>query len=214
MSDRFELPPPRDPAGPYRICLICLGNICRSPTAEVVLRARLAAAGLGPAVTVDSGGTGEWHLGDPMDSRARAVLRGGGYALAHHAARRVDADWFNSHDLFLAMDRANLANVCAMAPDPISAETRVMLFRVFDPLADDFDSEVPDPYYGSMAQYRDVLTVVERTADALVDRLGAMLDSREEPARSKAAPPRPPGDPGQTRYGLGRGTDGNCREPS
>jgi protein-tyrosine phosphatase len=108
-----------------------------------------------------------------MDSRARAVLRNGGYALSHHEARRIDAAWFDSHDLFLAMDRANLANVRAMAPDPVSAATRVMVFRAFDPLADDVDSEVPDPYYGSMAQYRAVLTVVERTADALVDRLAA-----------------------------------------
>jgi low molecular weight protein-tyrosine phosphatase len=182
MSDRFptELPPVRDPSGPYRICCICLGNICRSPTAEVVLRSRVAAAGLGAAVAVDSGGTGDWHLGDPMDSRARAVLRNGGYALAHHGARRIDADWFDSHDLFLAMDRANLANVRAMAPDPVSAATRVMLFRAFDPLADDVDSEVPDPYYGSMDQYRDVLTVVERTADALVDRLAAQLGAQPQ----------------------------------
>jgi protein-tyrosine phosphatase len=181
MSDRFppELPPPRDPTGSYRICCICLGNICRSPTAEVVLRSRVAAAGLGVAVTVDSGGTGDWHLGEPMHSRARAVLQSGGYAHVHHEARKIDADWFGSHDLFLAMDRANLANLRAMAPDPVSARTRAMLFRAFDPLADGVDSEVPDPYYGSMAQYRDVLTIVERTADALVDRLAAQLDTQK-----------------------------------
>lgn len=172
-----ELPQQRDPSGPYRICCVCLGNICRSPTAEVVLRSRLADAGLTAAVAVDSGGTGDWHLGGPIDSRARAVLQNGGYALPRHRARKIQADWFDSHDLFLAMDQANLRHVRSMAPDSASAR-RVMLFRAFDPLANEFDTEVPDPYYGSTAQYRDVLTIVERTADALIDRLAAQLGQR------------------------------------
>jgi protein-tyrosine phosphatase len=162
---------------------MCLGNICRSPTAEVVLRTRVAAAGLARVVSIDSGGTGDWHLGDPMDSRARSVLRSGGYAVSRHLARKIDVDWFDSHDLFLAMDRANLTNVRAMAPDPVTADERVMLFRTFDPLADEFDAEVPDPYYGSMDEYRGVLTVVERTADVLVEQLAARVGAQREIGR-------------------------------
>jgi protein-tyrosine phosphatase len=154
---------------------MCLGNICRSPTAEVVLRTRVAAVGLAGVVSIDSGGTGDWHLGDPMDSRARSVLRASGYPVTRHRARRIDDSWFDSRDLFLAMDRANLRNVRAMAPDPATADDRVMLFRAFDPLADDLDAEVPDPYYGGMDEYRGVLTIVERTADVLVDQLAARL---------------------------------------
>lgn len=175
-----ELPPPREPNGPYRISCICLGNICRSPTAAVVLRSRAAAAGLGNAVEVDSGGTGDWHLGDPIDSRARSILAANGYAPTRHRARRIEADWFDTHDLFLAMDRANLLGTRALAPDPTTAEHRVMLFRAFDPLADDLDDEVPDPYYRGLDEYRAVLTIVERTVDVLVDRLVARLAARRE----------------------------------
>jgi protein-tyrosine phosphatase len=175
-----ELPPPREPYGPYRISCVCLGNICRSPTAEVVLRTRAAAAGLGNAVEVDSGGTGDWHLGDPIDSRARSVLGSHGYAPTRHRARRIEADWFARHDLFLAMDRANLRATRALAPDPITAERRVLLFRAFDPLADDPDAEVPDPYYRGIDEYRGVLTIVERTVDVLVDRLVGRLAAERE----------------------------------
>jgi protein-tyrosine phosphatase len=154
---------------------MCLGNICRSPTAEVVLRTRAAAVGLAGVVSIDSGGTGDWHLGDPMDSRARSVLHSSGYTMTRHRARRIDADWFDSRDLFLAMDRANLTNVRAMAPDPVTADERVMLFRAFDPFADELDAEVPDPYYGGMDEYRRVLTIVERTADALIEQLAVRL---------------------------------------
>src|ERR1700753_1143356 len=80
------LPPPRDPGAPYTVCLVCLGNICRSPMAEVVLRAELATAGLDAAVTVDSAGTGDWHIGHPLDRRAHAELaRRGDDGAAHRA---------------------------------------------------------------------------------------------------------------------------------
>jgi protein-tyrosine phosphatase len=177
------LPPPRDSPGPYRVCCVCLGNICRSPTAEVVLRTRAAAAGLGGAVDFDSGGTGDWHLGDQIDSRARSVLAANGYTASRHRARRIETDWFDSHDLFLAMDRANLRGTRALAPDPVTAEQRVMLFRAFDPVADESDAEVPDPYYRGMDDYRGVLTIVERTVDVLVDQLVARLGVHREIGR-------------------------------
>src|ERR1700743_1999741 len=104
------LPPPRDPRAPYTVCLVCLGNICRSPMAEVVLRAELAEAGLAEGVTVASAGTGDWHIGHPMDRRAQAELGRRGYDGSAHRARQIDSSWLPDRDLFLAMDRRNLAD--------------------------------------------------------------------------------------------------------
>src|SRR6516162_7259180 len=109
------LPPPRDPAAPYRVCLVCLGNICRSPMAETVLRASLAEAGLAEVVTLDSAGTGDWHLGEPMYPQARRALARRGYdGSAHHAAQ-FQASWVADRDLVLAMDAGNLATLRRMA---------------------------------------------------------------------------------------------------
>src|ERR1700749_3283029 len=87
------LPPPRDPGAPYTVCLVCLGNICRSPMAEVVLRAELGEAGLDGAVTVDRAGTGDWHMGHPMYRRAQAKLTARGYDGSAHLARQIDVPW-------------------------------------------------------------------------------------------------------------------------
>ncbi len=89
------LPEPRDPRRPYRICVVCLGNICRSPMAEVILRDELAAAGLGGKVDVDSAGTGDWHLGEAMDRRARAELSRRGYDGSRHEARQIQPSWLD-----------------------------------------------------------------------------------------------------------------------
>lgn len=157
-------PPPRTP-GRYRIALVCLGNICRSPMADVVLSARVADAGLDDVVEVVSAGTGGWHAGEPMDRRAAALLTAEGYDASRHRAQQVRASWLDTYDLVLAMDDANLADLQALGPaDP----TRVRLFRDFDP---EGTGEVPDPYYGGDAGFRDVLTLVERTADALTGDL-------------------------------------------
>ena len=104
------LPPPRTP-GRYRIALVCLGNICRSPMAHVVLEQQLADAGLGDAVEVHSSGTGGWHEGNPMDDRAAATLATAGYDPSRHRARTFDAGWHDDHDLVLAMDAANLRDI-------------------------------------------------------------------------------------------------------
>ncbi len=104
------LPAPRTP-GTYRIALVCLGNICRSPTAHVVLEQRLADAGLADRVEVASSGTGGWHVGNPMDSRAAATLSAAGYDPSRHRARQYDASWPAAYDLVLVMDEANLADV-------------------------------------------------------------------------------------------------------
>lgn len=163
-------PPPRSP-GQYRIALVCLGNICRSPMADVVLATRVAEAGVDDRVAVVSAGTGDWHAGDPMDHRAAALLTAEGYDASRHRAQQVLASWLDEQDLVLAMDRDNLRDLRALGEaDP----ARVRLFRDFDP--EEPGGEVPDPYYGGDAGFRTVLAMVERTSEALVTAVTAALD--------------------------------------
>jgi protein-tyrosine phosphatase len=159
------LPPPRVP-GRYAVALVCLGNICRSPTAHVVLEHRLDSAGLGDRVVVHSSGTGDWHLGRPMDRRAAATLTAAGYDPTRHRARQYHPSWADDHDLVLAMDAANLADLGGRSE-------RVGLFRDFDPLEP--GAEVPDPYYGGSDGFAEVLAIVERTCDHLVAELADLL---------------------------------------
>jgi protein-tyrosine phosphatase len=156
---------------PYRICLVCLGNICRSPIAAVVLAERVAAEGL--PVAVDSAGTGSWHVGEPADRRARAALRRAGYDGEAHRARQFDPAWFAARDLVLALDEANLADLRRLAPDQ-QARARIRLLRSFDPAAE-VDLAVPDPYYGNDAGFDDTLAVVEAAVDGLVRELRAAI---------------------------------------
>ncbi|MCX6399131.1 MAG: low molecular weight phosphotyrosine protein phosphatase [Propionibacteriales bacterium] len=157
-------PPPRTP-GRYRIAVVCLGNICRSPMADVVLNARIRDAGMDDAVEVVSAGTGGWHAGDPMDRRAAALLTTEGYDASRHRAQQVQPSWLDEFDLVLTMDRDNLRDVRSLRTDAVD-ERRVRPFRDFDP--DEPGGEVPDPYYGGASGFRDVLAMVERTADTLV----------------------------------------------
>jgi protein-tyrosine phosphatase len=160
-----RLPAPRDP-GRYRIELVCLGNICRSPMAHVVLEARLDGAGLGDVVEVTSSGTGDWHVGNRMDRRAAATLSAAGYDPSRHRARQYDAGSAAGADLVLAMDGDNLADLGGVSP-------RVMLFRAFDPV--DPGGDVPDPYYGGDAGFEEVLTMVDRTSASLATHVAAAL---------------------------------------
>jgi protein-tyrosine phosphatase len=130
--------------------------------AHVVLEQRLADAGLAGRVEVTSSGTGDWHVGKPMDRRAAATLAAAGYDPTRHRAQQWRGN--DEADLVLAMDAANLADIGGRSD-------RVMLFRDFDPLEP--GSEVPDPYYGGDSGFEEVLAMVERTATALVDALGA-----------------------------------------
>lgn len=173
------LPPPRQSFGPYRICLVCLGNICRSPMAEVVLRDELALAGLAGAVEVESAGTGDWHVGEPMDRGAWSELARRGYDGSAHRARQFERSWFARYDLVLAMDRSNLATLRRIAG---SAESqRVRLFRTFDPALppdgrDPHRGEVPDPYGGPEDRYRLAFDLVLPAARGLAARLTDLLD--------------------------------------
>jgi low molecular weight protein-tyrosine phosphatase len=152
------------------ILFVCLGNICRSPMAHVVLEHRLAEAGLDDRITVVSAGTGSWHTGEPMDERAAAALSAAGYDPSRHSARRFTIDWYAENDLILAMDASNHADISDLAPDVASLE-KVRMFRAYDPEASESDNEVPDPWFGGADGFEQVLRVVERTADALVEEL-------------------------------------------
>lgn len=173
-----NLPAPRRP-GRYGIAVVCLGNICRSPMAHVVLEARVDDAGLAGRVRVESAGTGDWHVGDPMDGRAAATLRAADLDPSLHRAQQVDPAWFAELDLVLAMDAANLRDLRALAGTHGGAEeARLRLYRDFDPLG---RGDVPDPYYGGSDGFEEVLTMVERTSIALVAALAELL--AEEPDR-------------------------------
>jgi len=165
-ADAGTLPAPRTP-GTYRVAMVCLGNICRSPMAHVVLASALVDAGLDDRVEVESSGTGGWHVGQPMDERAALELSVAGYDASAHRARQYDASWLDRCDLLLAMDRSNLADLGGRS-------ARVRLLGEFDPQAR--GAEVADPYYGGDDGFEEVREQVERAADELVVLLRARLD--------------------------------------
>lgn len=156
------------PAGnpPFRIAVVCLGNICRSPMADVVLRERIDDAGLAEKVAVESFGTGGWHRGNPMDTRAAATLTRAGYDATNHRARQITASQLSDFDLVLAMDGDNLSDLLRMSS---GSTTDIRLFRDFD--LTNAGADVPDPYYGGADGFEEVLAMVERTATGLVARL-------------------------------------------
>lgn len=143
------------------ILTVCLGNICRSPTAAAALVA--AAADAGVAVAVDSAGTGNWHVGAPPDPRMCAAGEAVGLTL-EGTAHQVTADDLDRYDLVLAMDARNLADVRRMARSD-AVRQRIRLFRDFDP---DGGGDVPDPYYGGPDGFDDVVAIVRRTARAVI----------------------------------------------
>ena len=127
------------------ICFVCLGNICRSPTAEGVFAKLVVDAGLREQIAIDSAGTGAWHKGELADKRARQEAARRGVELTSVARQFTRLD-FDRHDLIIAMDRTNVADLQALARNEAD-RTKIKLFRAFDPLSLG-DSEVPDPYYG------------------------------------------------------------------
>lgn len=167
----------------YRITTVCLGNICRSPMAEAVIRARVKDAGLAAAVLVDSAGTDGWHIGEDADPRALQTLRAAGYDLAH-SGRQITTERFlepGRPDLLLTMDSSNYVTVASLAPDEFARE-RVRMLRSFDPaLADvavgDPRLDVPDPWYGAHDGFIDVLAMIEAAADGLIADLPELMRS-------------------------------------
>jgi protein-tyrosine phosphatase len=150
-----------------RVLAVCLGNICRSPAAEAAIAE--AASREGVLVEVDSAGTGAYHVGEPPDRRMRAAASQAGLQIDGRARQFQPAD-FDRFDLIVVMDRANLRDVVAMAPDERAAG-KVRLFRSFDPQADAADLDVPDPYYGGDDGFRDVVAMVRRAASGLIDEI-------------------------------------------
>ena len=154
-----------------RLLFVCMGNICRSPTAEGVMRRLLRDEGLEAAVEVDSAGTGSWHIGDPPDARATAAAQARGTVL-EGAARQVERADFADFDLILAADRRNLRDLQAIVPP--DARARVHLLREFDPASEGApDLDVPDPYYGGDDGFEHVLDLVEAACRGLLDDLRA-----------------------------------------
>ncbi len=147
---------------------VCLGNICRSPTAEGLLRARLAGDGLEGRVEVDSAGTGAWHVGEGPDRRMARAAERRGYRL-DGAARQVGPEDFHRFDLVVAMDRQNLADLEAMAPSGEGGRAELRLFSEFLPAGSPVD--VPDPYYGGAEGFDRVLDLVEEGCAAIVEYL-------------------------------------------
>ena len=185
VGDERLMPRCRHRASPgrYRIALVCLGNICRSPMAHVVLEARLAEAGLADVVEVTSAGTGGWHEGSPMDERAAATLTAAGYDATRHRARTFDATLARRPRPGAGHGRAPTSR------DVGGAGERVALFRDFDP--DEPGGEVPDPYYGGTAGFEEVLRMVERTSTSLVAALAAGAVPHDDPAAAdRAGAPR------------------------
>ena len=153
-----------------RVLFVCLGNICRSPTAEGVLRHQLTEAGLAEVSEVASAGTGDWHVGNPPDSRTRRAAQLRGYDLSAQRAQQVGVEDFNRYDLILAMDKSNLANLQAMRPGHASAELDLFLRRYEGAL-----DEVPDPYYGGEQGFEHVLDLIEAACRGLVIELKGRL---------------------------------------
>jgi protein-tyrosine phosphatase len=175
-SPAAELPSPRDPGAPYRVCLVCLGNICRSPMAETVLRAELDRTGLDGAVVVDSAGTGDWHIGDRMDPGARAALARRGYDGSAHRARQFDPSWLARYDLILAMDARNLADLRRMAP--AGEADRIRLFGEVGGLTETGRGEIPDPWGGGPDEFGYVLGLLGTAAPVIARRLDRLLQTR------------------------------------
>jgi len=151
-----------------RLLFVCLGNICRSPTAEGVMRHLLVEEGLAEAVEIDSAGTGDWHVGHAPDHRSTGAAAGRGIELTGQARQVAPAD-FESYDLILAMDRSNHDDLLALAPGE-EARERIRLLREYDPEAvASGELEVPDPYYGDGDGFEDVLDLVTRACQGLIE---------------------------------------------
>ena len=156
-----------------RICFVCMGNICRSPTAEGVMRHLVAERGLSSRFVIESAGTGHWHVGEQADPRSRAAAQGRGYRLDRRAQQFTAAS-FARFDYVLAADADNFRHLDRIAPDDAS-RAKLHLLRDFDP-ASAKGSEVPDPYYGGATGFDHVLDICEAACRGLLAELTTLLD--------------------------------------
>ena len=144
-----------------------MGNICRSPTAEAVFRARVEEAGLAQSILIDSAGTHDYHIGDPPDARTQHAAKLRGYDMSALRGRQVEVSDFNRFDYVLAMDHANLSILRRLRPH--NAESHLELFLHYAQRHD--EREVPDPYYGAADGFERVLDRVEDAADGLLGHI-------------------------------------------
>jgi protein-tyrosine phosphatase len=179
------------PSTPVRICFVCSGNICRSPTAEVVFNHLAGERGVAQEYVASSAGIGGWHVGDDMDKRSRRELEGAGYLVARHSARQFDAADFDDTDVVVALDashEADLRRLANQAADPAAARDKVVLLRAFDPhLRPGEQPDVADPYYGDRDNFTTVLEQVARSCAGLLTALTAdaapLAEQPERPSR-------------------------------
>lgn len=151
-----------------RVLFVCLGNICRSPTAHAVFQQMVDERGLGSRILVDSAGTGDWHIGRPPDPRASAAAQQRGVDMSALRARQFQPADFHNFDYILAMDEDNLRDILAQAPESHSAQVGLFL----DYASHFEEREVPDPYYGGDEGFEHVLNLIEDAAKGLLDELG------------------------------------------
>ena len=155
-----------------RVLFVCMGNICRSPTAEGVFRALVREEGLDDRIEIDSAGTGDWHVGEPPDSRSAEAAARRGIEI-DGSARQFAPEDFSRFDLILAMDSRNRTALLELAPDD-NARSKVRLFREFDPASNGAaDLDVPDPYFGGDDGFEHVLDLVEAATRGLLAELRA-----------------------------------------
>ena len=152
-----------------RVLFVCMGNICRSPTAEGVFRDLVESQGLGARVAVDSAGTSDYHAGEPPDPRAQAAARGRSVEIGHQRARQATAEDFSHFDYVLAMDRTNLRTLAGLCPP--GKKHRLHLFMDF--CAGEGSGDVPDPYYGGVGGFERVLDLTEEGSRGLLDHIRA-----------------------------------------
>jgi protein-tyrosine phosphatase len=153
-----------------RLLFVCMGNICRSPTAEAVMRGLIAQEGLQDQIVIDSAGTGSWHVGHPPDRRSTAAAKARGIVM-EGAARQVTVADFEDYDLLLAADADNVGVLRALAPDDAAA-AKIHLLREYDPTADG-DLAVPDPYYGGPDGFEHVIDLIDAACRGLLATLRA-----------------------------------------
>jgi protein-tyrosine phosphatase len=179
---------------PVRVCFVCSGNICRSPTAEVVLSALARGTGRGALLEVDSAGIGDWHVGEEMDARSRDTMRASGYEVPAHAAKQFAAELFAERDVVVALDsghRRSLEWLAEQVDDPQAAIGKIVLLRDFDPeLAPGESPDVADPYYGGARGFTDVLAQIERSCARLLDAIEAAVADGTDLRQQAESPPR------------------------
>jgi protein-tyrosine phosphatase len=162
---------------PYRVLFVCLGNICRSPIAEVVFRGLVDDAGLQDRITVESAGTGDWHVGERAYPTALEVLSARGHDGSAHRARKFARSWFDEYDLLVAMDRMNVKALQQNARKPEDLE-KIDLLRAYDPESLDYgELDVPDPYDAPYEVFESVFEIVAASCRGLFEHVRTLVET-------------------------------------